>query len=53
MLALVFPEKNPTEEKKKEMVGMVVEVAIRILWDNYSYDMNLVGNVVSREKVGQ
>ena len=34
----IFPRKNPTEVEKKEMVGMVLEVAIRILWENYSYN---------------
>ena len=32
-----FPRKNPTEEEVKLMVGMIAEIAIRILWDNYVY----------------
>ena len=30
----IFPNKNPTEEEIKLMVGMIAEIAIRILWDN-------------------
>ena len=33
----VFPNKNPPEIIMKEMMGMVAEIAILILWRNYSY----------------
>ena len=33
----IFTRRIPTTEEKREMVGMVVEIAIRILWENYSY----------------
>ena len=34
----IFPRKNPTEEEKKEMVGLILEVSIRVLWENYCYN---------------
>ena len=33
-----FPRENPNEEKLKEMIGTVVEIAIIILWKTYCYD---------------
>ena len=33
----IFTKRNPTIEERREMVGMVLEIAIRILWENYSY----------------
>ena len=33
----IFTQKIPTQREKKEMVGMVLEIAIRTLWENYSY----------------
>ena len=28
----------PTKEEEKEIAGMVAEIAVRILWENYCYD---------------
>ena len=33
----IFPRKNPTEKEIKEIMGMVLEIAIRVLWENYCY----------------
>ena len=33
-----FHRKNPPEEVLRELIGMVAEVGIRILWSNYCYD---------------
>ena len=33
-----FIKSNPNEEEIKEMIGMVTEVAVRILWQTYCYD---------------
>ena len=33
-----FPYKNPGEEEIRTMVGLVAEIGVRILWDNYCYD---------------
>ena len=33
-----FVKTNPTKEQKKEMAGMVAEIGIRILWENYAFD---------------
>ena len=32
-----FPNNNPSKQIIKQMMGMVAEIAIRILWENYSY----------------
>ena len=32
-----FPRNNPTEEVRRCLRGMVTEIAVRILWENYSY----------------
>ena len=33
-----FMRENPTEQEVKMMIGLVAEIGIRILWDNYCYD---------------
>ena len=33
-----FHRKNPPEEILRELIGMVAEVGIRILWSTYCYD---------------
>ena len=33
----IFPNKNPPEQVIKHMIGMIAEIAIRTLWENYSY----------------
>ena len=34
----IFMGKNPNEQEMKELVSLVLEIAIRILWENYCYD---------------
>ena len=33
-----YPRKNPSEEILREMIGLVAQVGIRILWEHYCYD---------------
>ena len=33
-----FPHRNPGEMEIKMMIGLVAEIGVRILWDNYCYD---------------
>ena len=33
----IFPNKNPSDTIKKEMMGIVAEIAILVLWSNYAY----------------
>ena len=37
-LQWIFIGKKPTEQEEKELASLVVEIAIRILWENYCYD---------------
>ena len=33
-----YPRRNPEEEVVKEMIGLVAQIGVRVLWENYCYD---------------
>ena len=37
-LQWIFIGKKPTEQEEKELASLVLEIAVRILWENYCYD---------------
>ena len=43
----IFTSRKPTEDEVKEMVGVVAEIGIRVLWDNYCYSFG--GSVHKQE----
>ena len=46
-----FHRKNPPKDVLRELIGMVAEVGIRILWSNYCYDFG--GRHTSRRRAAQ
>ena len=34
----IFPRRTPSEDELKEIIGLVAEIGIRVLWENYCYD---------------
>ena len=34
----IFPKKNPGEGLVREIISIVAEIAVRVLWENYAYD---------------
>ena len=37
-LQWIFIARNPSQEEEKELVSLVLEIAVRVLWENYCYD---------------